>query len=247
MRLLPPTGVLLLVAAAMSQPALAGVFVRAQECREMSVSPPRYRLSFIIVKTHPFPAFCRMRIEPISWNGSQPQPIVACLGPSVLPGVVEPGGSALYQPSACIPHWSMFLDSLWVEVEAVPAYFLATIDSDDPYYVHAAVVEYPCTNPVGVEPVGAPGEVRLGVAPNPARVTSEVTFAQPREGPVRIGVFDLAGRRIRSLANRAYPAGEHRVSWDLRDDAGLEVTTGMYLVRLETSSGALARSVLRLR
>jgi hypothetical protein len=37
------------------------------------------------------------------------------------------------------------------------------------------------------------------------------------------------------------------VSWDLRDDAGFEVTTGMYLVRLETSSGSRTRSVLQLR
>jgi hypothetical protein len=98
-----------------------------------------------------------------------------------------------------------------------------------------------------VEPLAAPGEVRLEVAPNPARVMSEVTFAQPREGRVRIGVFDLAGRRIRSLADLVYPAGEHRVPWDLRDNAGLEVTTGMYLVRLETGSGSCTRSVLRLR
>src|SRR4029453_9112127 len=122
----------------------------------------------------------------------------------------ESGGSALYQPSACL-EWSSFQDSLWIEVEAVPAYFVATIDTDDPYYVHVDDVEYPCTNPVGVEPLVAPGEVRLGVAPNPARVTREVTFAQPREGRVRIGVFDLAGRRIRSLADLVYPAGEHRV------------------------------------
>jgi len=246
MRLLPPIGVLLIVAAAVSQPATAGVFVSSDQCRVMSVSPPRYRLSFSIYKTHPFGPFCRMRIEPTSRNGSQLQPITACLGPALLPGVVESGGSALYQPSACL-EWSSFHDSLWIEVEGVPAYFVATIDTDDPYFVHVDDVEYPCTNPVGVEPLAAPVEVRLGVAPNPARVTSEVTFAQPREGRVRIGVFDLAGRRVRSLADLFYPAGEHRVSWDLRDDAGFEVTTGMYLVRLETSSGSRTRSVLRLR
>ncbi|HKQ56817.1 MAG TPA: hypothetical protein VJY35_03020 [Candidatus Eisenbacteria bacterium] len=238
---------LVLLAAVLSQSAAGGVFVRAHECQIVSESPARYRLWFYIFKTHVFPAFCQMRVVPVSWNGSQIQPIVACRGPSALPCSVQPDGSALYQPSACIPQWSMFMDSLWIEVEGVPAYFDAIIDSDDPYYVHADLVEFPCANPVGIEPGPGPGEVRLAIAPNPAQISSDVVFAQPRDGPVRISVFDMTGRRMRSLADRLYPAGEHRVAWDLRDDAGRDVPTGVYRVRLEVGGRRLTRSVLRLR
>jgi hypothetical protein len=247
MRLRLSLPLVLLAAAVLSQPVAGGTFVSAHECQIVSESPARYRLWFYIFKTHPFPAFCRMRVVPVSWNGSPIQPIVACRGPSALPCSVQPDGSALYQPSACIPQWSMFMDSLWLEVEGVPAYFDATIESDDVHEIHVDLVEFPCANPVGVEPGPQLGEVRLAIAPNPTRISSEVAFAQPREGPVRITVFDMAGRRLRSLADHVYSAGEHRVPWNLRDDAGRDVPTGMYLVRLETGTRKLTRSVLRLK
>jgi threonine/homoserine/homoserine lactone efflux protein len=52
---------------------------------------------------------------------------------------------------------------------------------------------------------------------------------------------------IRNTLAGGRRAGVATAFGDLRDDAGLEVTAGMYLVRLETGSGWLTRSVLRLR
>jgi predicted GH43/DUF377 family glycosyl hydrolase len=53
-----------------------------------------------------------------------------------------------------------------------------------------------------------------------------------------LGVYDLAGRRVRVLNAGALPAGETVIPWDRRDDAGREMGAGVYFVRLETPSGS---------
>jgi predicted GH43/DUF377 family glycosyl hydrolase len=62
-----------------------------------------------------------------------------------------------------------------------------------------------------------------------------------------IGVYDVAGRRIRALSAGAMPGGETVVSWDRRDGAGHEVGAGIYLVRLETPVGSRSASAPVLR
>ena len=57
-------------------------------------------------------------------------------------------------------------------------------------------------------------------------------FALPRNGPVEIAVFDLAGRRLRVLERGPRPAGRHRIGWDGRDDSGTLLRDGVYLVRM---------------
>ncbi|MBK7369547.1 MAG: T9SS type A sorting domain-containing protein, partial [Candidatus Eisenbacteria bacterium] len=72
--------------------------------------------------------------------------------------------------------------------------------------------------------------------PSPASHASTLRFALSRAADARLEVLDAAGRRVRALASGAMTAGEHSVSWDLRDAAGAAVQPGWYVVRL-TSDG----------
>lgn len=52
-----------------------------------------------------------------------------------------------------------------------------------------------------------------------------------------LAVHDAAGRMVRMLASGWLPAGAHQTIWDLRDQAGLQVPSGIYFVRLGTPAG----------
>ncbi|MBN1825106.1 MAG: C39 family peptidase [Candidatus Eisenbacteria bacterium] len=86
-------------------------------------------------------------------------------------------------------------------------------------------------------------------APRPAPFTVEtrLSFSLDRPGRVVLGVYDIAGRRVRSLADAVYPAGVHETAWDGRSDAGRDAAPGVYFVRCRTPRGAQARRVVRLR
>lgn len=55
-------------------------------------------------------------------------------------------------------------------------------------------------------------------------------------GVVDIAVYNVAGRRIRTVTRSAFPAGQHLVLWDGRDDSGALVRSGTYFLRA-TSAG----------
>ena len=89
------------------------------------------------------------------------------------------------------------------------------------------------------------GATRL--SPNPALgpVTLEWTLAAAAE--VQIGVYDLAGRQVASLARGRFDAGSHRVSWNRRQSNGTHAPAGYYLVRVRGGGIASTHQLLLLR
>ena len=79
----------------------------------------------------------------------------------------------------------------------------------------------------------------LALAPTNGRRAVEARFVLPQDAEARLSVFDVSGRRVRTLSLGRLAAGEHRLTWDGRDAAGRTGPSGVYLVRLE--SGAMVR------
>ena len=53
-----------------------------------------------------------------------------------------------------------------------------------------------------------------------------------------MAVFDVAGRRVATLAAGYVEPGDHEITWYGRDEDGAEMSPGVYLVRLEAGSSA---------
>lgn len=105
--------------------------------------------------------------------------------------------------------------------------------------------------PAGVSAVvpesGAPRILLAQNAPNPLRTATTIRFELPRSQSVALDLFDVQGRRIRSLVDGTHPAGAHVVRWDGRDDSGRETPNGLYFYRLETGGTVLRRKMTVLR
>jgi len=90
-------------------------------------------------------------------------------------------------------------------------------------------------------------DLALEAAPNPARESTDLRFSLARKQRVTVGVFAVDGRRVRTLYRGPLEAGEHRLAWDGRDDAGRQVANGLYFAELETAEGRTTRRVARVR
>ena len=66
---------------------------------------------------------------------------------------------------------------------------------------------------------------------------SFVRFGVAKTGRVQVSIYDVAGRKVRGLADRVFPAGEHTLQWDGTDDAGGRVARGVYFVRSSVQQG----------
>jgi len=89
---------------------------------------------------------------------------------------------------------------------------------------------------------------RLGAAvPNPARPETEIFWSLAAPGEIALSVYDVSGRRVRSVASGTFPAGAHSAPWDGRDDDGSPVATGVYLYSLEAPGYRESRRLTLIR
>ena len=94
---------------------------------------------------------------------------------------------------------------------------------------------------------GRPGAGRLALAsPNPGRGAVALTYQLEADGPASVTVHDLAGRRVATPASGWQTAGAHHVLWDGRLESG-GAAAGLYVIRLSSTSGTIARKVVLLR
>jgi hypothetical protein len=68
--------------------------------------------------------------------------------------------------------------------------------------------------------------------------TSIVRFGVAKAGRVQVTIYDVTGRKIKGLADRVFPAGEHSLQWDGTDDDGSKVARGVYFVRSSVQKDA---------
>ncbi|MDP8238173.1 MAG: T9SS type A sorting domain-containing protein, partial [Candidatus Hatepunaea meridiana] len=80
------------------------------------------------------------------------------------------------------------------------------------------------------------------VYPNPFNATTTITYGLPSTGYVSLGVYDLAGRKIATLINNKINSGIHKLDWK-----AVGQTSGVYIVRLETSGMVKTQKVILLR
>ena len=83
--------------------------------------------------------------------------------------------------------------------------------------------------------------------PNPMSGTTRIEYDLAAEGRVRLRVFDVAGRRVRTLVDGPRPAGRHATQWDGRDEGGVAVASGVYFYELDVEGQRSTRRLVRVR
>jgi len=74
--------------------------------------------------------------------------------------------------------------------------------------------------------------------PNPFTTGMHMAFVVSENGDVDISVYDVTGRRVKTLANGVLGPGRHDVAWDGRDASGLHVRRGMYSIHIRIGDQA---------
>lgn len=86
--------------------------------------------------------------------------------------------------------------------------------------------------------------------PNPFNSQTRIEYSISREmnsEKVILMIYDMLGKKVRTLVNEIQSVGQHTMTWDGKDESGLEVTSGMYVYRLQYQGRLLSRKMLLLR
>lgn len=118
----------------------------------------------------------------------------------------------------------------------MPAEQALLIDIDDDGLVEA-IIRNPNTQTVQIWGGGDTGTATEEAAhaplhslfqnyPNPFHATTTIAYTVEQPGPVTLTVYDVLGRRVRTLVDVDQPAGSYQVDWDGRDASGQPVASG---------------------
>ncbi len=105
----------------------------------------------------------------------------------------------------------------------------------------------PCATPTAVESAAG---ARFALQPNypdPFTNQTSVRFTLPRSSAVRLEVFDLRGRRVRTLVDGSLSAGGHDAVWNGADESGRPLPSGTYVYRLSAEGVSVRQSTVLVR
>jgi flagellar hook assembly protein FlgD len=83
--------------------------------------------------------------------------------------------------------------------------------------------------------------------PNPFNSSTVISFGLEQPGDVQLKIFDLIGREVTTLVDRALPAGRHSYVWDGKTSDGSETASGVYFYRLTTAGAEKTEKMVYLK
>jgi len=83
--------------------------------------------------------------------------------------------------------------------------------------------------------------------PNPFNPTTKIDYALPVAGPVKIIIYNTLGQQVRVLVNQEQEAGRYSVEWDSRNDHHQALSSGVYILRMQTDGFVKDKKLLLLK
>ncbi len=67
--------------------------------------------------------------------------------------------------------------------------------------------------------------------PNPFNSSTTIEFDLSERSRVDLKIYDIRGRLVKNLASKEFPAGLNQLLWDGKNDAGRNITSGIYFYK----------------
>ena len=83
--------------------------------------------------------------------------------------------------------------------------------------------------------------------PNPFNPETRIRFQLAAPAKVEITIYNVLGRRIRTLVNQSLSHGLHSLTWDGRNESGQPVANGVYYYRMTTGTLTQTKKMMLLR
>lgn len=83
--------------------------------------------------------------------------------------------------------------------------------------------------------------------PNPFNATTQIRFSVPKASHVQLQIFDILGRKVKSLVNENLTAGYKQITWDGKNESGDEVASGVYFYRIKTGDFQTTKKMVLLK
>lgn len=84
-------------------------------------------------------------------------------------------------------------------------------------------------------------------SPNPFNPETQISFALSKPATVKLDVYNIAGQRVKTLADMYLPAGSHVRAWHGENSSGTQCASGVYFYRLQVDGVARSRKMILIK
>ncbi|MCY3872260.1 MAG: T9SS type A sorting domain-containing protein [Gemmatimonadetes bacterium] len=101
-----------------------------------------------------------------------------------------------------------------------------------------------CELPLGATPPVEPHTTAQQVENGSATL---ITYHLSSPGPVQLVIYNVLGQPVRTLVDQSQAAGSYQIRWDVLDQRGVSLSTGIYIARLSYPGGVQTQRLLYLK
>ena len=152
---------------------------------------------------------------------------------------------------AVISSVDTIIQTVWVNSDPFETSFISgtnepvNVEFDYHNWVLETHIEIPSTVP---EVSAVPLAYSLKPAfPNPFNSSTVIQYSMPNTSRIALSVFNVLGQKVITLAEGSIHAGEYSAQWDGKDEFGNDVSSGLYLIGMNTPGYQQVTKVILLR
>ena len=126
-----------------------------------------------------------------------------------------------------------------------------------PYFCTFHCAPYSMTGTIIVQQLGTEEESKFDTSrtkfeilqnhPNPFGGSTIIRYSLTERTQVKIEIFDLSGKRVKTLFNAHQEKGEHQEEWDGKDREGNKAPSGIYFYRLQSGDYTATKNMTLLK
>jgi hypothetical protein len=95
--------------------------------------------------------------------------------------------------------------------------------------------------------IASPSKISMSNFPNPFNPNTTIVFNLSQPEKVKLIIYNIKGQIARNLCDEYLDAGEHRLTWNGKDDKGVEAASGIYLYQLITRESILTKKMMMIK
>jgi hypothetical protein len=96
--------------------------------------------------------------------------------------------------------------------------------------------------------VAVPAEFNLSQNyPNPFNPSTIINYSVPQKTTVKLVVYDILGKEVRTLVNSERDAGTYNIKWNGLNNNGQPVSTGIYIYRIQAGDFVQERKMILMK
>jgi ligand-binding sensor domain-containing protein len=152
--------------------------------------------------------------------------------------------------------WNIYLNSYdnneWKSYTGMPGIIFVydmKIDKDNTLWfgTENGIIRYRLKTNVEnteIEPIGFK---IIGSSPNPFNSSTTIHFNVLQTGTMDISIYSISGQKIKNLIDGSITNGMHSVTWNGRDDYGIKVASGVYIVNLRMNDQSAIHQIMLIK